>query len=92
MDAYQRRRGVDFSHNQRNGGFQAALRPTRRLPFKAHDAEMSPAGREVGFRDLAEVVSAAHALIITWRWGLFPNTRVEQAFRPAFIVPLNSGR
>ena len=65
VDAHQRRLRVQVPHYQRHRGFQAALRPARGLPFEAHDAEMSPAGREVRFRHLAEVVGAAHALIIT---------------------------
>jgi hypothetical protein len=63
MDADDRRRGMDVAKHERHAAFHATngwritgpagLR-LRNNTFKTMNAEMPPAGREVGFRYLAD--------------------------------------
>ena len=63
MDADDGRRGVDVAHDEGDGGFDAAagcgmaaLQGSGSVDeaFEAEDAEVSPAGGEVGVGDLAD--------------------------------------
>src|SRR5215469_6602038 len=56
----------------------------RKLAFKAHNAEVSPARREIGFRHLAKCERRTHIFIIGERLTLsFLSTTLQTAMSPA---------
>jgi hypothetical protein len=86
MDADDGRSGVNVSEDKRDGGLDALLRRgvvkggrprvsgigDRQDAFEAEDAEVCPAGREVGFGHFADTVKR-HNSIIDSRGGAFDS-------------------
>ena len=66
MDAEQRRRGMDISHDQGDGVFVASRLGSAEFAAKAIDAELAPASGEVGGCDLSDRFGGHISIIAGW--------------------------
>jgi hypothetical protein len=62
VNANQGRRGMDVTQHQRHSRFSPAV--IANMAFKTHNAKVSPDGREIGLRQLANLGFRIHISII----------------------------
>lgn len=67
MNSNQRRLGVNVTHNQGDGGLEAARRAAAELALEAQDMEFAPSGREFGCRYFPDDALRTHIFIIAAR-------------------------